>query len=350
METLLDFDEPDVQLDNIVIITEVPGVGKKDHETPQAMKILTQEMIADQYNPQEWTHVFTDGSSEEATKNGGAGIFISNTNYRVQKSFPTGKISSNYRAETVALLHAVKIITELAIPPQKVVFFTDCRSLLQGLQNNRSDKPMKDIRAALYELSRQSTITLQWVPSHCGITGNEKADDALSKAGSKMEQFNHPVTYREAKTIIHNYFRSRWKRRQGAENGADAIHQLQRHQQTTLFRLRTGHCRLFSHLNRLKISHTDQCPCNTGPQTPEHVLLHCPTHETLRQQTWPEGTELQRQLWGARPDLEKTVGFIMKTGLLVWCISKTPNAEEEEEDKFLLQIILYLKMSYYQMN
>ena len=143
-----------------------------------------------------------------------------------------------------------------------------------------------------------------------------KADTSLSKAGSKMEQFSHPVNYREAKTIIHNHFRSQWKRKVGTERNADEIHQLQRHQQTILFRLRTGHCSLLSHLNRLNI-YTDQFPCGTGSQTPEHVLLHCLAHAALRQKTLPEGAELKEQLWGARSNLEKTVGFIVATGLKV---------------------------------
>ena len=48
----------------------------------------------------------------------------------------------------------------------------------------------------------------------------------------------------------------------------DSIHQLDRAAQVTIFRLRTGHCQLLSHLHRLKISHSDECPCSTGPQPP----------------------------------------------------------------------------------
>ena len=62
-------------------------------------------------------------------------------------------------------------------------------------------------------------------------------------------------------------------------------HQLQRHQQTILFQLRAGHCRLLSHLHHLKISHTDECPCGTGPQTPEHILQQCPAHNTVQSLT-----------------------------------------------------------------
>ena len=83
-----------------------------------------------------------------------------------------------------------------------------------------------------------------------------------------MEQFSHPVTYNEAKTIIHNQYSSEWKRKLNISTGDDPIHQLQRHQQTILFRLRTGHCRLLNHLHRLKISHTDQCQCGLEPRPP----------------------------------------------------------------------------------
>ena len=131
MEMLPAFEEPDNHLEDVTIITEVPGIERKDCQAPQVMKALAQEMIADKYNPSEWTHVFTDGSSEGAVKNGGAGVYIKHTNGTVtDRAFPTGKISSNFRAETAALLNAVRIFLGPASPLQKTVFFTDCRSLL----------------------------------------------------------------------------------------------------------------------------------------------------------------------------------------------------------------------------
>ena len=57
----------------------------------------------------------------------------------------------------------------------------------------------------------------------------------------------------------------------------DSIHQLDRAAQVTIFRLKPGHCQLLSHLHRLKISHSDACPCGTGPQTPNHILQSCLT-------------------------------------------------------------------------
>ena len=48
----------------------------------------------------------------------------------------------------------------------------------------------------------------------------------------------------------------------------DALHQLPRHQQTIILCLRTGHCRLNSHLKRTGVKTSAQCPLwRGGPNT-----------------------------------------------------------------------------------
>ena len=66
----------------------------------------------------------------------------------------------------------------------------------------------------------------------------------------------------------------------------DSLHQLDRAAQVTIFSLRTGHCQLLAHLHRLNISHSDECSCGSGPQTPNHILQSCLTFEALRRHTW----------------------------------------------------------------
>ena len=50
----------------------VPGVGPKDSQNSAAKKALTLAYIEEQYPSQTWTHIYTDGSAEEAVRNGGA--------------------------------------------------------------------------------------------------------------------------------------------------------------------------------------------------------------------------------------------------------------------------------------
>ena len=183
------------------------------------------------------------------------------------------------------------------------MFLTDCRSVGDQIFNN-------------ILLKNKTSVTLQWIPSHCGVGGNEEAD-WLSKMGSKLEQPAHPMSYNKAKTILKNSFRMEWQQRLDIGTEEDSIHQLDRATQVTIFRLRTGHCQLLSHLHRLKISHSDECPCGTGPQTPNHILQSCPTFEDLRCQTWPSPVEAHRKLWGPVKTLRQTLDFALLTGLKI---------------------------------
>ena len=121
-------------------------------------------------------------------------------------------------------------------------------------------------------------------------TGNE-AEDRLSKEGSKLDLTAYPVSSANASSIIRSRFNSLWKNRPRHDTEGD-ITNLTRAQQVVISRLRTGHCRLLAHLDRIKISCTDECPSGTGIRTSEHVLQSYPTFAEQRRQTWPEPVAL----------------------------------------------------------
>ncbi|KAK7091102.1 hypothetical protein V1264_008831 [Littorina saxatilis] len=90
---------------------------------------------------------------------------------------------------------------------------------------------------------------------------------------------------------------------------------LARAHQVVIFRLRTGHCRLLAHLYRMKISHTDDC--ETGTQTPEHVLQTCPSFAALRSELWPVMVDLKEKLWRPVESLWQTADFLASITLTV---------------------------------
>jgi len=59
-----------------LIRSVVPGVTKKDSQSSAEMRSHTLEHIQNSYPENSWTHVYTDGSADQAVKNGGAGIYI----------------------------------------------------------------------------------------------------------------------------------------------------------------------------------------------------------------------------------------------------------------------------------
>ena len=142
-----------------------------------------------------------------------------------------------------------------------IAIFTDSLSTLQALNSADPDQMIQGLHSSLAKLTAQFTVSLQWVPVHVGLTGNEKAD-RLAKIGSQAPQTQNPVTYREAKTLLHSLYNGDWKKYNGGYQAhLDPIWRLERAQQTTIFRLRTGHCGLRAHLKRIGISDTPLCEC-----------------------------------------------------------------------------------------
>ena len=252
--------------------------------------------------------------AENAVRNGGAGVYIQYAGGKEDKiSLATGLYSTNYKAEAEALKTAAAHIEVSTHASPNVVLLTDALSVLQALQSNR-DTEHNDLSAALASLCRGHAVTLQWIPSHCSLPGNEAADP-LAKEGTTKEQVDRSTSYPEVKTILKAKQHSKWRHKHPRYNKADPYYLLTRREQVTVFRLRTGHNRLNYHLySKLRIGHTEQCPCSIGSQTTEHLLQSCPTCEPLRKGIWPDHTPVARKLYGSLRDLRCTATFIEETG------------------------------------
>ena len=74
---------------------------------------------------------------------------------------------------------------------------------------------------------------------------------------------------------------------------------------------------LLSNLPRLKISHSDECPCSTGPQTTNHILQPYPIFDALRRQTWPSLVNAHRKLLEPVKTLRQTADFVLLNGLKI---------------------------------
>ena len=69
---------------------------------------------------------------------------------------------------------------------------------LQSFISNTPDQPIHQLLKGLQLIPHKCTMVLQWIPAHCGILGNERAD-RLAKSGSKQLQLLSTSTYQEAK-------------------------------------------------------------------------------------------------------------------------------------------------------
>ena len=105
------------------IVDTIPGIRSKDEQSPMERKALALEYLDEMYPSHVWTQVFTDGSAENAIKNGGGGIYMKEKNgQEICTAIATGSLSTNYRAEAEAIRHAIKELQNAnvnTISPQK---------------------------------------------------------------------------------------------------------------------------------------------------------------------------------------------------------------------------------------
>ena len=297
----------------------IAGIGPKGTQTNSARRGVTERFIGSGYPETTWSHVYTDGSAKNATSNGGGGIFMCLKNGELVREFiPTGKFSSNYRAEGEAIGRAaVLAVAHREQNHNRIVVFTDALSVVTALKSEKGSE-LGELRVALANMTRAyDRVVIQWIPSHCGIRGNEEAD-RLANRGSRSAQADFRLSYNDAKAVVRGNLARKWADGHPSHIRTDQYYRLARSEQVILMRLRTGHNRLNSHMFRtFKIGTSAQCPCGAAEMTTEHVLMDCPSLGDLRRATWRSSITLNEKLYGSLISLKKTAKFVKESGISV---------------------------------
>ena len=249
-------------------------------------------------------------------KNGGAGVYISFEERETKIAQATGKYSNNFKAETFAMHTAVEEMLKEAdnIKPN-VVILTDALSVLEALGNPKKTY-LNPLREMIARLKGKTKVVFQWIPAHCGIPGNEVADK-LAKEGASLEQVDRKTTFQDAKTFIKRKSKRNWLDSHKDYNRKDPYYHLSREDQVIIFRLRTGHNKLHSHLHRLNLCPSDLCSCGLMPMTAEHLLQDCIQFNDLRRTVWPDDFPFNRKILGNLSDLQATADFIKATKITI---------------------------------
>ncbi|KAF0309815.1 Retrovirus-related Pol polyprotein from type-1 retrotransposable element R1 4 [Amphibalanus amphitrite] len=168
--------------------------------------------------PQRATWLWTDGSVEGGVKDGGSGaVVIWSDGEEEDLKTPAGRHCSSYRAEMLALASGLEHL--LDNPRDRDIPIVICTDSMASLATLRAGPTAQTsplgvrIWRAFSRLSREGhrPIHAQWVPSHCGIEGNERAD-TIAKEAAELPQEDIPV---DSRTIC------RARRRRAAASSDD---------------------------------------------------------------------------------------------------------------------------------
>ena len=126
------------------ISTEFSEIQKHE-EASEVTKAKALEYLQNNYPPELWCHVYTDGSAKDAARNGGSGVYIKYPDTTSSShSFAVGKLASNFRAELQVIPEANNILIERNIN-SNIIILSDCRAALQSLQPEARDEVVEII-------------------------------------------------------------------------------------------------------------------------------------------------------------------------------------------------------------
>jgi len=245
--------------------------------------------------------IFTDGSTDGEQKNGGAGTYVEDANGREIATYedPAGALCSSYGGECVAMLRACQWIKEKEEREEEcltILVATDSESLVNSLTNNQwkiKDEWLKKIKKQLAEI--KSNVTVLWIPSHCDIEGNERADELANK-GREKDQSETPVTQAivKAKIKAGNWFPTHTGAKEMYRERRRPKFEIEskwtRRMRSLFARLRSNHAKeLAYYQHKIGNIESPNClECNV-PETIKHVLCACPATEETRVRNCHEG-------------------------------------------------------------
>ncbi|GFW71053.1 uncharacterized protein LOC103524116 [Trichonephila clavipes] len=198
---------------------------KKRDLSPTALHAIALETTNTRFPPEEWLHIYTDGSLLDFAQGAGIGVF--------------SHLFSFY-------LHAGPLTTH----------FDDSTSVLQALSNYNENNCLRvqNCRELLGKI--KGNIVFQWVPSHCGLWGNERADFLAKKGTASRVARDKP-------------WGTLCKKSHGIPSSPRAA-------AVSKFRLLTGHDCLCAHLFRFNLVTSPICVlCDTGQDMTASHLDEC---------------------------------------------------------------------------
>lgn len=215
-------------------------------DTHPSISINAFKELASRHDNAEW--FYTDASSNQ---NAVGAAFLSDS---VTHKYRLPPESSIFTAELFAIHQALAYI--LSSTKSVICICTDSLSSLQAIEQLYNKNPLVQMVQHLLHLNQMANknITMIYVPSHVGIDGNEKADEAARQAteitSDPVKIYTHSDIKMYLKKLVNNLWQQSWNESSRALKSLKPLVQTKpylpqdRKEQVVLTRLRIGHTRL----------------------------------------------------------------------------------------------------------
>ena len=197
----------------------------------------------------EYYAIYTDGSKRDER------VASAMTSKYGSSSFRLPDGASIFSVEVKAISRALVYVRCSHLT--KFIIYSDSLSVLQAIDNQDTKNPLvNEILEKIYNIiEMKKDLVFCWIPSHCGIPGNERADwlakEALEKDGDPCMKLPYTDYLPAIKKFVYEKWQQRWNTQ--IDNklhsikpnlGPISFGNIKRKDQVKLSRIRLGHTRL----------------------------------------------------------------------------------------------------------
>lgn len=241
--------------------------------------------------------IFTDASKHGSS--GCVGVGVYHSKWKIFQQIKMPPETSVFSGECMGLLKAIEYIILARL--QNTVIFTDSMSALQSLSRypfaaSRIEL-IFEIRALLLTcVQRKFNVKFAWIPSHCGIRGNEKADILANGAVDCGDMVPYNNCSNDLLALPRVYLQESWSElwEETSKLKGKYYHSIQpnipakpwyskiklsKTMTSCIIRMRLGHVTSRSHLARFNIIDDPSCSCGYEEQDLNHIFFSCPLND-----------------------------------------------------------------------
>ena len=168
--------------------------------------------------------------------------------------------------------------------------YTDSLSATQALINYREHcRNNAVIRNIVDTKTGDNLISINWIPAHVGIPGNEVADKlAKQSLTNPVIDINNPKTLQDRFSDIEKYVLAKWQQSWDSKSTTKHYKKIQktistkskydnhnRNKEKSISRIRLGKCQLNGYLHTINRHKTGLCDTCAVPETVQHFLMEC---------------------------------------------------------------------------
>jgi ribonuclease HI len=283
--------------------------------------------------------IYTDGSRSDGVT--GFGVYHhENFELGLRLHEPSGVFTSELTAIFRALVH-IKTHS-----PGNFLILSDSMSSIDALRSQcispNTHTLVYDCKEAFWVLHRLGyEVSIGWVPSHVGISGNERVDCIAKNASMGTEFLGVPARSFDymplAKTRMFCEWQDKWNQSDMGRYAYSIFPTIpkkswftklkaDRQVISTINRMISNHTCLNTHLHRIGIKDSQLCQCEEDYQTLDHVLWACVRFRADRRSMISELVRLDtpiyvpvRDLLGGQywKGLQLCCSFLKKCGLSI---------------------------------